>query len=201
MSWMAVAAVAATVISSASQKQGANAAAKGAKHAAKRQATATRFQATQLRINAGQQVAAGQAAAFEQERQARLVASRQIALAAASGAGASDSTVANLISRTAKEGSYRAAVALYQGEDAARQMRMAAAGKEYEAEAGIASGESQASMYKLAGQQAIMKGATSLLTTYAGGGFKGGGSGDSAALGLDTSWLDAGSSALPGGLA
>lgn len=187
-----------TVASMVTGAQGASAAAKGAKAAARANATAAKFQADQLRVNAGQQIAAGQAAAFEQERQARLVASGQLARAAASGAGASDPTINTLISRTAKEGSYRAAVALYQGEDAARQMRMAAAGKEYEAAAGISAGESQAQVYKLAGQTAILKGGSSLFAKYGAGGIGKTGSGDTAVFGLDTSWLDAGSVAMPG---
>ena len=65
-------------------KQGADQGAAGARLAAQRTAVAKQFEAEQLRINAGQQIAAGQQAAFEQERQARLVASRQVALAAAS---------------------------------------------------------------------------------------------------------------------
>ena len=178
-----------TVLGMVKGKQGAKAASKGAKSAARANATAKQFEAEQLRVNAGQQIAAGQAAAFEQERQARLVASGQLARAAASGAGASDPTINTLISRTAKEGSYRAAVALYQGEDAARQMRMAAAGKDYEAAAGIEAGETQAQAYKLAGQAAILKGGASLFAKYGAGGVSKSGSGDTAALGLDTSWL------------
>ena len=186
-----------TVASMVTGAQGSSAAAKGAKAAGRRTAAAKQFEAQQLRINAGQQIAAGQAAAFEQERQARLVASRQIAVAAASGAGASDPTVNTMIARTAKEGSYRAAVALYQGEDAARQMRMAAAGKDYEAQAGIDAGETQADAYKLLGRSQLLAGGSSLFAKY---GMKG--AGDSAVVsgGADTSWLDAGSSPM-GGLA
>ena len=175
-------------------KQGADQGAAGARLAAQRTAVAKQFEAEQLRINAGQQIAAGQQAAFEQERQARLVASRQVALAAASGAGASDSTVVSMIARTAKEGSYRAAVALYQGQDAARQMRMAAAGKDYEAGTALTAGEEQARAYKTAGTQSLLKGGASLFSKYGMGGFFGK-AGDSAAVsaGADTSWIDAGS--------
>lgn len=173
---------------------GANKAAAGARAAAERTAQAKRFEAQQLSVNAGQELAAGQKAGFEQERQARLVASRQIALAAASGAGASDPTIMNLIARTTKEGSYRAAVAIYGGEERARQMRMAAAGREYEADAAIVGGEQTASAYKTAGVGALLRGGASLFAKYGAGGPSG--SGDSAALGIDTSWLDTGSQTI-----
>ena len=170
---------------------GAGKAASGARAAAERAAQAKRFEAQQLRVNAGQELAAGQRAGFEQDRQTKLLESRQIALAAASGAGASDPTVMNLIARTAKEGSYRAAVAIYGGEEKARQLRMAASGREYEADAAIVGGEQTASAYKTAGVVALLRGGASLFAKYGAGGPSG--SGDSAALGVDTSWLDTGS--------
>jgi hypothetical protein len=190
-----------TIASAVMAKDGADEAAQGSNVAAQRIKVAKQFEAEQLRINAGQQIAAGQAAAFEQERQARLVASRQLALAAASGAGASDPTVVSMIARTSKEGSYRAAVALYQGQDAARTMRMAAAGKEYEGDTAVIAGEEQAKAYKTAGDQALLKGGSSLFAKYGMGGLDGlfgAKSGDSAALsaGADTSWLDAGSAGM-----
>lgn len=73
-------------------------------------------------------VAASQRQALEERRQADLVASRALAVAAASGAGVSDPTVVDIISRTKGEGHYRAAVALYEGEERSRSMRVAAAG-------------------------------------------------------------------------
>lgn len=99
---------------------------------AKRAKEADDFAASQYLQNAGQAVAAGQRGAAEENRKARLVSSRAIALAAASGAGASDVSVVNLVSRIRGEGAYNAQTQLYQGEDQARRMRMAAAAKTYE---------------------------------------------------------------------
>lgn len=73
-------------------------------------------------------VAASQRTALEERRQADLVASRALAVAAASGGGVSDPTVVDILSRTKGEGAYRARVALYEGQARSRAMRMAAAG-------------------------------------------------------------------------
>ena len=93
---------------------------------------ASEFQAEQYTVNAGQQLAASQREALEERRQANLVQSRAIALAAASGAGATDPSVAYLVGRIKGEGALRAANALYAGEDRARVLRMSAAAKKYE---------------------------------------------------------------------
>lgn len=186
-----------TIASSVTGFMGANKAASAARLAAERTAAAKRFEAKQLLINAGQEQAAGQRAGFEQERQAQLIQSRQIALAAASGAGASDPTIMKLIARTEKEGSYRAAVAIYGGEEKARQLRMAAAGRQYEADAAITAGAQTAQAYQIAGVGSLLRGGASLFAKYGMGGPKG--SGDSAALGgPDTSWLDTGSQPMSG---
>lgn len=178
---------------------GANKAAAGAQLAGQRTAGARAFEAKQLRQNAGQEIAASQRAAQEERRQAGLVASRQIALAAASGAGASDPTIVQMIARTAREGSYRASVALYGGEERARQLRMAAAGKDYEGAAAIEGAEVQASAYKTAGVGELLKGGGSLFAKYGfGGPTAAGGNVVLTSGGLDTSWLDAGTEAMRG---
>ena len=89
------------------------------------------FEAKQMMINAGQAQAVAQRDAAEQVRQAKLVQSRIMAVAAAGG-GASDPTIMNLISQQAGEGAYRAALAIYRGDDKAREYRMAAEAKRYE---------------------------------------------------------------------
>lgn len=154
---------------------GAKAAGRAARIAAERQAIAQEFEAAQLEQQAGQAIAASQRAAAEERRQAELVTSRQVALAAASGAGASDPTIVNLIARTVQEGAYRAAVALYEGEDRARAMRMAAKGKHYEsavlreggmlAESGY---KSQAGALKIGAVASLISGAGSLYAKYGG---------------------------------
>ena len=75
---------------------------------------------------AGQALAVSQRDAAEARRQSKLIASRSLAVAAASGGGVSDPTVVNLIANAAGEGEYRARVALYEGEARARSLRQQA---------------------------------------------------------------------------
>ena len=83
-------------------------------------------QASQYNDMAGNTRGTSQREASEQRRRARLAASRGLAVAAASGGGASDPTVVNMMADLAGEGEFRALSAMYEGETQARQ---------YEAEA------------------------------------------------------------------
>lgn len=94
--------------------------------AARARKAAAEFEAQQLEQNAGQSIAAAQRQAFETERTGKYVQSRALALAAASGGGASDPTVMNTIAGLASETAYRKSLDLYQGEERARQLRLSA---------------------------------------------------------------------------
>lgn len=65
---------------------------------------------------AGQQKAIAQKKAAEDLRQNRRLQSRQIAIAAASGASTSSKNIADLISKTSAEGEYAALTSLYEGD-------------------------------------------------------------------------------------
>lgn len=93
---------------------------------------AAQYEAEQLESRAGQERAAAQRRAIEQRRQARLVQSRQQAAAAASGAGASDPTVVDLMTGAEGEGEYRALLELYEGEERARGATVAANVRRFE---------------------------------------------------------------------
>ena len=93
---------------------------------------AAEYQAAQLRANAGQAQAASQRQAEDVGRQTQLVTSRALAVAGASGAGASDPGVVSLMANYAAEGAYKKAVALYGGDERARAMNAMADAKEYE---------------------------------------------------------------------
>ncbi|MBL4854660.1 MAG: hypothetical protein JKY25_10540 [Robiginitomaculum sp.] len=71
---------------------------------------------TQANLNyqAGQEVAQGQHSAQEERRQAKILASRALAVAAAGG-GAADPSTARAIADIDGEGAYRAAIQLYRG--------------------------------------------------------------------------------------
>jgi hypothetical protein len=133
---------------------------------AQRQAAALQFQQRQLTVNAGQAIAAGQYGAAEQQRQGALIQSRAQALAAASGAGAVDPTVVNIIGHNAGEIALRANMALYQGEEQARQLRMAAAAKGYDAQLAMDAGDAKAEAYGMAAKTALFKGAGSMFAKY-----------------------------------
>lgn len=124
------------------------------------------FEAAQYDSNAGQAVAASQRAAMDQERQARIVQSRALAVAAGSGAGASDPTVTNVISKIAQEGKYRSMLALYQGEEQARQLKAGAAAKRYEGDAALAGGIDALSASKFGVASTLLSGAGKGYTMY-----------------------------------
>jgi hypothetical protein len=86
------------------------------------QRRAADFEAAQDNVNAGQQQAAAQRAAYDQDRRTNLTISRARAVAGASGAGVSDGTVNDVVQRIAGEGAYRSQLALYQGDEAARAL-------------------------------------------------------------------------------
>lgn len=123
---MAVAAVAVGVVGLALQAYSAINANQDAKKIAAKKRQLAEFDAEQLEGQAGQELAASQRVALTEERQSKLVQSRALALAAASGGSASDPTVLRIVSGIASEGAYRQNLALYQGEEKARQMRLTA---------------------------------------------------------------------------
>jgi hypothetical protein len=114
-------------------------------------------EASQLRYAAGAARASSQRAAAEERRQARLVQSRGLAVAAASGGGASDPTVVNTLADVAAEGEYRALTALYEGSEKSIGLRKAAK-----------NASAEGSNLALAG---FMGGASSLLAGAADGGW------------------------------
>lgn len=155
-----------TLLSAFGQKQqGSDAAATGVQQLALAQ-----FQAAQMRTNAGEAIASSQRAADDIQRQQEYVASRALAVAAASGGGASDPTVINLIARTAGEGAYRRAVALYQGEDKSRALKAQADATEYGGLLAAEAGGKTQSAYDIGAASTLMKSGASLFSKYGAGG-------------------------------
>lgn len=81
------------------------------------------FEASQMERQAGQELAVSQRQAEQARRESRYAQSRAQAVAAASGAGATDPTVVNLIGGIEKEGEYNALTALYNGQQNADALR------------------------------------------------------------------------------
>lgn len=93
---------------------------------------AASYTADSLDVSGGQAVAASQRTAQEEERRAKLLQSRAQAVAAASGAGASDPTVVDIISQIAGQGAYRSQIALYDGLEQQRLLRAKADAARYQ---------------------------------------------------------------------
>lgn len=144
---------------------------------------AAQFNARQAERDGATAIAVSHRQAAEERRQANLVASRALAVAAASGAGVSDPTVMRLISSARGEGAYRASVALYEGAARDRQLRLdAVLGRVsgFQAESAGAR-EAEGAAFATAGTG--LRGVGSLYAKY---GMNGPGSGDTALINQDT---------------
>ena len=183
-------AAAAAIGGSVLQFGGSMQAAKATKEAGQRQRVASEFAAAQQTQNAGQAIAAAQRKASEQERRSRLVASRALAVSAAGGGSASDTTVENIISDIAGEGAYRAGVELYQGEERARQLRMGADASMYEGAVAEAGAKAKARAIKTEAFGKLIGSAGSLYGKYGMGGPSSGGERFDASVGFDDYEMD-----------
>lgn len=168
--WTDLLPAALTVFGSIMGAEGSSSAGNAARVAAASQKSADDFQADQLDQNAGQQIAASQRVALEAKRQATFVKGRQLAIAAASGAGASDPTIINIIAATEGENAVQQAMALYQGEEAARQMRLQAAGLRVSGQNAVIAGDAKATAARYSAAGSLITGAGSLFARYGMGG-------------------------------
>jgi len=115
-----------TITSAKGQKDAGKAAVKQAEETSKNELIMAEFEARQADYLAGQARAASQRSAFEERRMAGLLGSKTLAKAAASGAGASDQNVVNILNDIYMEGAYRSQLALYEGEEQARSYEVGA---------------------------------------------------------------------------
>lgn len=167
---MAWAAVAAQVVGTILTVSGGLKQASAAEAAGARARQASEFQAAQMEQQSGQATASAQRRSLEQRRRAQMVASRALAVSAASGAGASDPTIETIISDIAGEGAYRAGIELYQGEERARQLRMGADAAIYEGQVAEQSGREKASAARMQAFGSALSGSGSLYAKYGMGG-------------------------------
>lgn len=114
--------------------------------------------ALQLRNQANADSAAAQRSAINSRKQAEYAMSRGQALAAASGAGATDPTVVNLLSGIAGEGEYRALTSLYEGDTAAGNANA-------QATAAVNEGNAYKQAGYLKGISTVLSGGSTLLKT------------------------------------
>lgn len=124
------------------------------------------MEAAQLRENAKASMAAGIQDSMEQQRQGRIAASRALALAAASGGGASDPTVMNIIANLSGQATYQAMSALYEGQERARLMEKQAVMTEYGGTLQEASAKSQAKATRFGALSTAASDAISMYQKY-----------------------------------
>ena len=120
-----------TVLSGALDFASKSASVKAMVQTAQRKQQGAYYSAAQLDQNAGQQEPVGQRGMAEVERQSAVSQSRLMAMAAMNGGGTSDPTILSIRSRMMADAGYRAAQALYQGNEAARGMREQAKAQRY----------------------------------------------------------------------
>lgn len=159
-----------TLLSASSQRSAGRAAAAQASQSAAAERMAAEYEAVQHEYIGGQAQAQAQREAEEQRKVTALMASKVLAAAAASGAGASDPTVVDIISGIMGEGAYRASLAMYEGEEENRLRKMAAearrAGGQAAAGARMYEGQSIAKASNLSAFSTILRGGASLLSMY-----------------------------------
>lgn len=158
------------------QREGARA----AKAGGERKQLAAEFNAWNLDRQAGIATAIAQRNAEEEIRQGDVAASRALAVAAASGAGASDPTIAKILADTKGMAAYRASVALYEGDEQARQFRIAGISERLGGVGAVEDANAQVKAYRLKSMGTIARTGVSLYTKYGAGGPKG--SGDAALI-------------------
>ena len=95
-------------------------------------AAAGKLQEQQYEAQANAESATGQREGIERQRQSDILASRALAISAASGGGAIDPTVVNIIAGINAQGNYGARSAIYGGETAAQGARFKGALSVYE---------------------------------------------------------------------
>ena len=133
---------------------------------AARRKAALEFEAGQQEIAAQESSGVALRAAQDEVLKARTVNSTALAKAAASGAGASDPTVMAVLSRTAGEGAYRSALAMYEGEAQARLDRMRAAALRYQGAVGEADAQTAAQQSGIGVASTLLSGGVRLLSMY-----------------------------------
>ena len=118
-----------------------------AKEAGEQQQAAKDLEARMARARGGQEFAASQREMLQETKKERLVQSALQARAAAQG-GASDPSVIKAAEDIAAEGSYRAATALYKGEDMRTYLENVARMRNYEGAVARRTGEIKKQAYR-----------------------------------------------------
>ena len=129
------------------------------------------YESAQLSHQAVQEQALAQRAAINVRRKADLAQSRLQAVAAASGASASDPTIIDLAQDIEGQGEYDVATALYNGDERAYNLQMGSALKQYQGQVARMSGTAAQSMAQTKMASALLDGAQSATSFYGKYGF------------------------------
>lgn len=188
MAWAVIAmAIAGTAMAVGGQMSQAAA----TKRAGEQYAVNKEFEAAQMDVNANQALASSQRAMLSERERAALVASRALAVGGKSGGGLLDPTMAGILTDISGEGALRAGIALYEGEEKARQLRMGAAGARLEGQSGVAAMDARASGMRMQAYATLLSSGASMYGKYGMGGPK-----NDTSLGSGT-WIDAGTPTYP----
>jgi hypothetical protein len=93
---------------------------------------AAEFEAKQMKARGDEEFAAGQAEANKMRREKELAQSRVRAVAAASGGGAGDPSITNIMEGIEEQGTYNELVAMYQGRSSRNKMYASAGSRRAE---------------------------------------------------------------------
>lgn len=137
-----------------------------AKTVAARRQVSDEYEAQQLEAEAQQSRSIAMRSAQDQTLSTEMVNSTALARAAASGAGASDPTVMNVIARTAGAGAYRAAVQMYEGEAQARLDTMKAQALRYEGATGVSDANTAATFAGVGAAATALSGAAKGMSMF-----------------------------------
>ena len=166
----AAASVAGTLMSAKAQKQQGKEAVKQAEETSKNELISAEYEARQADYLAGQSRAASHRNAFEERRMAALMASKTLAIAAGSGAGASDQNVVSILNQIYMEGAYRSALAMYEGEEQARSYEVQAQSRRLSgksaASAALSEGKSASRAAGINATGTLLAGASSFASKY-----------------------------------
>lgn len=117
------------------------------------------WESRQAEVNAGQERAASQHQALEERRRARLVGSRARAVAGASGAGAMDPDVINLLGDIEQEGRYRSELVMAEGENRAKGLESQAVANRMSADLARRNALDRAANYRRSAGMTLLEGA------------------------------------------
>jgi len=154
--------VGATILSAGSQIAKGNA----YRAVGQRKKALSEFEAQQLETEAEGAQGIGLRGAQDERLKAQVVNSLALARAAASGAGASDPTVLNLLAQTSGESAYRQALAMYEGEAQARLDRMRASAVRYEGDTAASDANIAAGQTGIGALSTVLSGGAKVMSMY-----------------------------------